>query len=69
MNCQEITFVFICVFWILCAFIPSSDSNDDNLFPDSLITIESEDVLISVSIFFLLFVLLLFLFYFIYFNK
>jgi hypothetical protein len=47
MNCQEITFVFICIFWILCAFIPSSDSNDDNLFPDSLITIESEDVLIS----------------------
>jgi len=41
MDCQEITFIFICVFWIVCAFIPTGNSYDDNLFPDSLITIES----------------------------
>jgi len=41
MDCKEFTWVFFCVIWVICWFVPSSEAYDDNLFSDSMIVINN----------------------------
>jgi len=41
MDCKEVTWIIICLIWIGCCFIPSSEAYDDNLFSDSLVIVQN----------------------------
>jgi len=41
MDCKELTWILLCIIWITCCFVPTSEAYDENLFSDSLIVIKS----------------------------